>query len=814
MRVAALSLFAAILAATALASASGAGTAKLPKLARIDVSSRTAITHYLRSIHVSTKGVVIQRGLRNYAGANCPGQGWLCTRTTHPVVQVAQAGGRNTFRCSTGRCAVVQVAASALATNTAKCIKVGGLAPQSCSINQSSASANNVAIVYQLAVGLIARTQTASVAASITQTATGASNTNTACVSQNVLMDGSTVATQPVTVALEAHQTVTIKQDSSHGGNSARSSATALGTCDTGHPLAQNQLLNSVAVGHGAITQNENAANNGPNLTIDIEQNQSPLFLGLAHGPNSANFNQANSLTAVATTPSGPVSQTQSSVNGGLLGTINQDSRDLSTATATQTEIQCEDAHGSASLKCDHASSDPPGYSLTQTQFGPVHKGVGTATQTGNTGDTFSVNQSSTQDNDQGSGSQQTNVVQGDCSTSGTSPTACTVTQNTNVDGHQSTNTQSGQDVNTTTTCTGSACTVLPPPTIDTSPASTSNSPEATFTFSDSNNALSMLCSLDGGPYSICLFNQRTYTGLADGSHTFSVEATDGNGHFSDPVSYTWTVSVFNWNSGMTQLAATNVDVGEFGYGGMRGNGTGTIGVAGVSGTVLRAYLYWHGPTNSTATSETVSFGGQSVSGTNIGTSYDNNWGFSNSQSYRADVTSLVTGNGGYALNSFLQSGIDVNGVALVVFYDDGDTSNDRNTVLWNGNDSDCAAGPSQDSWDETLTGVPYPGSGAASLDLIVGDGQNGSGFDDPQLLVNGSELVPAGPTFDGSTPGGSGGDGNGSLWDVEPFVLTPFLSAGPNSVHLTTGTFPGAYDCLSLVVAVANSPASAVVIP
>jgi len=453
------SLVGALVAAIALVSASGAATMKVQKIAKIDVSTRAAVVHYLRSIHVNPKGLVIQRGLRNYAGAHCPGTGWICTSTSHPVVQVATAGGTNTFRCSTGRCAAVQVAASASATNTAKCIKVGGLSTQSCTINQSSSSGNNVAIVYQLAVGAVSRTQTAVVNASISQTATGSTNTNTACVSQNVLMDGSTVAVQPVTIALEAHQTVSINQNSAYGGNSAQSSATALGTCDTGHPLTQNQVLNAIDVARGSVTQNENAVNSGPNMTIDVEQNQSAGFLGSAYGPNSANFNQTNSLTAVATTPNGPVSQTQSSVNGGLLGTINQDSRDLSTATATQTETQCEDAHSNASVKCDRTTPDPPAYSLTQTQYGPVHKGVGTATQTGNTGDTFSVSQSSTQDDDQGAGSQQTNVVQGDCSTSGLSPTACTVSQNTQVDGQSHTNTQSGQDVNTSTNCTGSTCT-------------------------------------------------------------------------------------------------------------------------------------------------------------------------------------------------------------------------------------------------------------------------------------------------------------------------------------------------------------------
>ena len=477
MRARALCLFVAILAAVALVSASGAATPKANNI-RISFSTRAEVIHYLRSVHVSAKGVVIQRGLRNYAGSHCPGTGWTCTKTTHPVVQVAKAGGSNTFRCSTSSCAVVQVARTAGAgTNTAKCIKITG-PTQSCTINQASATANNVAIVYQAAGGLLNRTQTASVTASITQQATGATNTNTACVSQNTLLDGSAASGQPVTVALEAHQTVTIKQDSANGGNSAKSSATLFGTCDAGHPLTQRQLLNSIVTSRSSITQNENAVDNGANMTIDIEQNQSPGFLGVANGPNSANFDQTNSLTAVANTAAGPVSQTQSSVDGGLLGTINQDSRGLSTATATQTETQCEDAHSTASIRCDRTTSDPPSYALTQTQIGPVHKGVGTATQTGNPGDTFTVNQSSTQDNDQGAGSVQTNLVQGDCSTSGTSATACTVTQNTNVDGQSFTNTQSGQDVNTTTNCTGSTCT-SPEIVFDDSPAT--GAPPATL---------------------------------------------------------------------------------------------------------------------------------------------------------------------------------------------------------------------------------------------------------------------------------------------------------------------------------------------
>lgn len=203
-------LLAATIAAIALVSASGAATTKTQKPAQIDVSTRAAVVGYLRSIHVNPTGVVIQRGTRNYAGANCPGRGWSCTTTTHTVVQVASAGGSNTFDCTTASCAVIQVAtAPTAAPNTAKCIKTTGLS-QSCTISQSSSTRDNLAIVYESAAKASGLTQTASSTASITQTATGTSNSNTACVTQNVNIDGSTVAKngKPVAVNLEAHQTV------------------------------------------------------------------------------------------------------------------------------------------------------------------------------------------------------------------------------------------------------------------------------------------------------------------------------------------------------------------------------------------------------------------------------------------------------------------------------------------------------------------------------------------------------------------------------------------------------------------------------
>jgi hypothetical protein len=349
--------------------------------------------------------------------------------------------------------------------------------------------------------------------------------------------------------------------------------------------------------------------------------------------------------------------------------------------------------------------------------------------QSGNDGDTFTINQTSNQYND--TGLNQTNVVQGACATSGN----CTVTQSTNG----TSNTQSGSTVNTQTTCSGNTCT----------PSS----------------------------------------------------GTTGS------------VSV-----SPTTITASNVDVGEFGVGGMRGgDGTGSISVSGITAPVIGAFLYWHGPTNSSdpASNASVIFGGTPITGTNIGTASDNNWSFTNSQAYRADVTSLVTGNAAYSLSNFVKAGppaVDINGVSLIVFYNDANSANDRNVVLWNGNDSNIAFGSDPADWSETISGVQYQG-GTASLDLVVSDGQS---FNDGAVVLNGNtgDPVAAGPSiFQGdSGPNYSGNPSGvtGSLWDVKSFDITRFLVSGSNTLNLTSGTVG---DALSLVVAIANVPASAPVI-
>jgi hypothetical protein len=454
-----------------LMGSAGAGATGAPVKRGIDVSSPAAIKQYLRSIGVSARGVVIQRGLRNYAGARCPGKRWTCTSTSHPVVQVAPAGGKNSFQCTTASCAVVQVAAAPSKPNKATCIKTTGISG-SCSITQSSATDDNMAVIYQKAEKLKGLTQSASYTASITQTATGESNKNRACVSQDVAIDASTNVSArkgtPVTVTLRGHQGITITQNS-FGGNSAAEAATLTGGC-TGSAIFQNQALSSTAYGTGPITQLQNDKDDpvpGPNLTLVINQNQRVGYLNVAGGTNTMTFSQVNTQVADASggldgsgfQTDGPVTQTQGKPDGGIEATVNQFSTDPSTITANQEENQCAHAQKTGSVPTDVAHcfgvarTDPLPDGWTQTQHGPIRKGADPSTQNGDPAHAFGVTQTSTQKTDVGG--TQNNAVDGDCTTTGNCDGTQTVKNNngTTLNGNAGTG-----EVTFSTACT-SGCT-------------------------------------------------------------------------------------------------------------------------------------------------------------------------------------------------------------------------------------------------------------------------------------------------------------------------------------------------------------------
>jgi hypothetical protein len=82
----------------------------------------------------------------------------------------------------------------------------------------------------------------------------------------------------------------------------------------------------------------------------------------------------------------------------------------------------------------------------------------------------------------------------------------------------------------------------VPPPTpvISSGPETHTTSTSATFTFSDAEEGVSLLCRVDGGSFAKCS-SPKAYTSLSAGTHTFYVEAKDPVGNISS-ASYSWSV--------------------------------------------------------------------------------------------------------------------------------------------------------------------------------------------------------------------------------------------------------------------------------
>src|SRR5215212_7448759 len=88
----------------------------------------------------------------------------------------------------------------------------------------------------------------------------------------------------------------------------------------------------------------------------------------------------------------------------------------------------------------------------------------------------------------------------------------------------------------------GSADTTPPDTVINSGPSGTIKTTDTRFTFSSTEPSSTFECSLDGADFSACS-SPWEYTGLANGSHTFKVRATDAAGNTDQsPASRTWKV--------------------------------------------------------------------------------------------------------------------------------------------------------------------------------------------------------------------------------------------------------------------------------
>lgn len=84
--------------------------------------------------------------------------------------------------------------------------------------------------------------------------------------------------------------------------------------------------------------------------------------------------------------------------------------------------------------------------------------------------------------------------------------------------------------------------TVAPPaPQITSGPSGLVASKDATFKVSDAEAGVTFLCKLDGAAYATCPAT-KTYTNLAQGAHTFSVQARDAAGNTSTATTRTWSL--------------------------------------------------------------------------------------------------------------------------------------------------------------------------------------------------------------------------------------------------------------------------------
>jgi hypothetical protein len=180
------------------------------------------------------------------------------------------------------------------------------------------------------------------------------------------------------------------------------------------------------------------------------------------------------------------------------------------------------------------------------------------------------------------------------------------------------------------------------------------------------------------------------------------------------------------------------------------------------------------------------------------------------SVTHRFDLTGLIPTNGLYTLqltNPFSIFNYHLNGLSLLVFYDDGNAANNRDVTIFHGNDSTDDDQFDASDWAARLKDVVY-GGGPATLGLHVAYGEI---IPDPPIFVNGSLWQPQTNHFDGLTVPGRNGGTNGFFWDVREFDLAPLLNPGTNTLFLSMHRSNEFQDCLNLVLATVDQPASTV---
>lgn len=195
-----------------------------------------------------------------------------------------------------------------------------------------------------------------------------------------------------------------------------------------------------------------------------------------------------------------------------------------------------------------------------------------------------------------------------------------------------------------------------------------------------------------------------------------------------------------------------------------------TIALTGVptGASVVRAFLIW---TTIGSLDPTATLDGGSVTGALVGISHDTCWGLGPNRVYRANVTSLVPGNGNYLVSGVADTGTgDGQGASLVVVYGQSTASTVTRVVIRTGARSLTVTGASRSiPLLDQSTSTPQ----SASLHLGMGDGQV---FGEEPIEVQGQPVTGANLL--------SGTDG--PLWDDVTIPLPTDLVAADEVVNVT----------------------------
>ncbi len=166
-----------------------------------------------------------------------------------------------------------------------------------------------------------------------------------------------------------------------------------------------------------------------------------------------------------------------------------------------------------------------------------------------------------------------------------------------------------------------------------------------------------------------------------------------------------------------------------------------TFSISGIPAcaTIEKAFLYVG--TSGASVSINVSitnpgFGNSSFPMTLIGSGPDKNWGFAGSYTYRADVTAIIAGNGGYFVSgiptSTVNTGDDANGATLLIIYSDRSQSYTGSIVIADGCFVNANAAGSAYT---TITGFDVCGTPTLSTNFMLLDDMQG--YDSTFIALN-----------------------------------------------------------------------------